>query len=127
MSDILTERFKRNNLVDILLKPVTVYSSSFYSYGTENTGDLSLLFQSGYLTIKNKKRVYLQTEYTLGIPNLAVKKALMRHLSNIYAQNPVEQLKTLIDGLHQQICESDAGDLQNRAEKVVFLDIDGVL
>ena len=51
---------------------------------------LSLLFQSGYLTIKKIERLGWEKEYTLGFPNREVRASFAKHLLAEYTHEPVD-------------------------------------
>jgi hypothetical protein len=109
----LIERLKKQNLSKTIMDPVVVDSAVFRSYDPENIGDIPILFQTGYLTIKEEGRNGIEPEYTLGVPNSEVKESLMKHLLNIYTQYPVEQLGALAKNMLRQILEQDAEGLTN--------------
>jgi hypothetical protein len=53
------------------------------SFNSEELGSInlkSLLFQTGYLTIKKRKRIGLRAYYELGFPNLEVKESFYQYL-----------------------------------------------
>ncbi len=52
-------------------------NSTFESYSLDNLETVSLLFQTGYLTIKNIDEFGI---YTLGFPNKEVKESMLQHL-----------------------------------------------
>ncbi|GHV47514.1 ATPase AAA [Bacteroidia bacterium] len=115
----LINRLKKSGLVKTVLDPVIVDSSAFDSYDPDALDDVSLLFQTGYLTIKSRKRVGLEFEYTLEVPNLEVKESLMKHLLSAFTQYPVEQLGTLGRAMLQQIRNYDAEGLTNNLHKML--------
>lgn len=55
---------------------------------------ISLLFQTGYLTIKSVKRSLWGEEYRLGYPNREVADAFQQHLLTDYLQTSSHQLQT---------------------------------
>lgn len=65
---------------------VEVDSSSFETYDIENIGSVSLLFQTGYLTVK-KKTIGTgggETLYQLSSPNKEVRDSFLRHFLDSY-------------------------------------------
>ncbi|MDR2627485.1 MAG: AAA family ATPase, partial [Dysgonamonadaceae bacterium] len=64
---------KRNSVINAFLNPATVLSHTFNSYDSEELEETPLLFQTGYLTIKEATHSDEGTRYTLGIPNREVK------------------------------------------------------
>jgi hypothetical protein len=109
----LIERLKKRSLAKTVLDPVIVDSSAFDSYDPDALGDIPLLFQTGYLTIKNKKMIYGDSQYTLEVPNLEVRESLMKHLLSAFTQYPVEQLGTLGKKMLQQILNYDTEGFTN--------------
>jgi len=73
---------KKYNLAE--LENLELNATAFSAYEIEDLNPLSLLFQSGYLTIKN----YEDTSrlYTLGYPNYEVKNAFLDNLSRVYVE-----------------------------------------
>ena len=50
----LIETLKKRNLLNPVLEPVTVSSKVFESFDPARISEISLLFQTGYLTVKQK-------------------------------------------------------------------------
>ncbi len=70
----------RNRKQDIAaLEKQEVDESIFESYDIENLEVVSMLFQTGYLTIKEIKLVGLKSQYVLSYPNQEVKESLLKH------------------------------------------------
>jgi hypothetical protein len=78
-SAFLVERLKKRNLSNTVLEPVVVGSDTFDSYDPDDLGDIPLLFQTGYLTVKEEKLTNGVPLYTFGVPNFEVKEAFMKH------------------------------------------------
>jgi hypothetical protein len=115
----LINRLKRRNLAKTVLESIVVDSSAFNSYDPDAIGDIPLLFQTGYLTIKDKKLIKGDPLYTLEVPNLEVRESLMKHLLNAFTQYPVEQLGSLGREMLQQIRTCDAEGLTNNLQKML--------
>ncbi|GHT56886.1 hypothetical protein FACS189446_9000 [Bacteroidia bacterium] len=98
----LINRLKKRGLAKTVLEPVIVGSSAFNSYDPDELEDIPLLFQTGYLTIKDQKQVGIELEYTLGVPNLEVRESLMRHLLNAFTTYPMSQMSQLGREMLQQ-------------------------
>ncbi|MGA1825938.1 MAG: AAA family ATPase [bacterium] len=58
------------------------------SFDVENLALEALLFQTGYLTIKDTTRDELKLYYTLNYPNFEVKESLLNHLFSSYIDKP---------------------------------------
>jgi hypothetical protein len=84
---LLIELLKKRNQLQPILEPVIVDSSVFESFNPANISETSLLFQIGYLTIKQRKFIKGQPEYTLGIPNREVSESLLKCLPSFVPHN----------------------------------------
>ncbi|MCK4761105.1 MAG: ATP-binding protein [Candidatus Aminicenantes bacterium] len=69
------------------LERVEVDESIFESYDIENLGILSMLFQTGYLTIKEIKPVGIRAKYILSYPNEEVKESFLKHFLASYSSD----------------------------------------
>jgi hypothetical protein len=70
--------------VDIALNPVVVGEKVFAGYDPANISEIALLFQTGYLTVKQKELISGIPRYTLGIPNSEVNESLLTYLVHAY-------------------------------------------
>jgi hypothetical protein len=108
----LIDILKSRNQIKPVLEPVEADSSSFDSYNPAGIGEISLLFQTGYLTVKHKSTIDIQPLYTLGIPNLEVRISFTKYLLNAYSNYPVEQIQPLLFHMKQQIHNGDVSGLE---------------
>jgi hypothetical protein len=115
----LINRLKKRELAKTVLEPVIVGASAFNSYDPDELEDIPLLFQTGYLTIKGQRRVGVEPEYTLEVPNLEVKESLMRHLLNAFTSYPMSQMSQLGREMLQQIRNGDEEGLTNNFRKML--------
>ncbi|GHT18255.1 ATPase AAA [Bacteroidia bacterium] len=115
----LINRLKKHGLAKTVLEPVIADSSAFNSYDPDALGDIPLLFQTGYLTVKDEKMTDGDSLYTLGVPNLEVRESLMKHLLSAFTQYPVEQLGVLGKEMLQQILAFDAEGFTNNMRKML--------
>ena len=70
-----------------------IASVGFSAYEIESLEIPALLFQTGYLTIKDFEEM---DTYTLGYPNYEVESSFVRYLASIYAEaNPGEMTETV--------------------------------
>jgi hypothetical protein len=106
--DILQSR----NQIKPLLEYIETDSNAFDTYDPDSIGEIPLLFQTGYLTVKQKSTVQEQTTYTLGIPNMEVQVSFTKYLLNAYSKYPVEQLQPLIFKMQRQIYDGDTSALE---------------
>jgi hypothetical protein len=84
----LIDLIQRRNRVDIALSPVVVDGKVFAGYDPANIGEISLLFQTGYLTIKKIDMIDGRAQYTLGIPNSEVSESLLTYLVQAFGKYP---------------------------------------
>jgi hypothetical protein len=115
----LINRLKKSGLAKSVLEPVIVDSSAFDSYDPNALEDIPLLFQTGYLTVKDEQMSNGDSIYTLEVPNLEVRESLMKHLLSAFTQYPVAQLGTLGKEMLQQILNSDAEGFANNLRKML--------
>jgi hypothetical protein len=115
----LINRLKKRGLAQTVLEPIEVGPSAFNSYDPNALEDIPLLFQTGYLTIKDKKMFDGDPLYTLEVPNLEVRESLMRHLLNAFTTYPMSQMSELGRKMLQQIRDCDAEGLQNNLRQML--------
>ncbi|MDR0609948.1 MAG: ATP-binding protein, partial [Planctomycetaceae bacterium] len=115
----LIETIQHRHRVDILLEPLVVDEKIFDGYDPVNIGEVSLLFQTGYLTIKQKELVNGRPRYTLGIPNSEVNESLLTCLLQAYGKYPDEQIDELRRTMQQQINNSDESGFSRSLESMI--------
>jgi hypothetical protein len=67
---------KSRNQITPVMQPIVTGTNSFDSYDPTNIDEIPLLFQTGYLTVKQRTLIGSVAEYTLGFPNLEVRDAI---------------------------------------------------
>jgi hypothetical protein len=108
----LMEMLKKRNQLKPVLEPVINDSSIFDGYDPADIGEIPLLFQTGYLTIKEKRLTRGYTQYILAIPNSEVKDSFLKYLLSAYSAYPVEQIKPLISDMQQQLSDGNTSGLE---------------
>jgi hypothetical protein len=104
----LIEMLQRQNKTDLLLENVTVKGSLLDGYTPESPEVIPLLFQTGYLTVKDVNTSFeAGTQFTLGIPNFEVKDALLTRLLLVYGQYPMQDVDKLRNKIAQKIRDCD--------------------
>jgi hypothetical protein len=103
--NLLKERSAEKNL----LEPVIVPLSNFESSDPVNMDIVSLLFQTGYLTVKNVTKSLFSDmpDYTLGIPNNEVQDSIMTHLFASYTDHSLSATTQLRNKVKEQLVASD--------------------
>ncbi|MDR1173113.1 MAG: ATP-binding protein, partial [Bacteroidales bacterium] len=115
----LIDLIQRRNRVDIALNPVVVGGQIFAGYDPANIGEVSLLFQTGYLTIKKIELIDGRAEYTLGVPNSEVSESLLTHLVQAYGKYPDEQIDGLRRTMQRQITACDESGFARSLETMI--------
>lgn len=106
--DLLMKRKVKSIALDKMLSSSAMLSSFDVDYiATE-----ALLFQSGYLTIHEVKRVGSQNFYMLGYPNLEVRQSLNEVLLSALVQNQSAQAHNTIQ-LYDLLLQNDFDGLKN--------------
>jgi hypothetical protein len=108
----LMELLKSRNQLQPVLEPIEADESAFDSYDSANIGEMPLLFQTGYLTIKQRVFNNGMAKYTLDLPNSEVRNAFMKHLLSAYCNYPVEQIEPVIFNIQQQVRNGDTAGLE---------------
>jgi hypothetical protein len=108
----LIDLLKKRNQLEPVLTPIIANESAFDSYNPAGIGEIPLLFQTGYLTIKHRKRIGDEIQYTLEMPNAEVRNAFLNYLLSAYCAYPVEQIYPLIFKMQQQVRDGDTTGLE---------------
>jgi hypothetical protein len=105
----LVNLIKERNEVKLLLEPCRMQAQGFDSFDHRSLDTKLLLFQTGYLTVKNvvENRFDEQQTYILGIPNKEVRMAMMEHLVSAFASYPVSDTAPMRDQMLQQLFDGD--------------------
>jgi hypothetical protein len=86
---------KERTDLNMILTEVDAGTEISDSYDPENIPIVHLLFQSGYLTIKNKININLAPHYFLNIPNKEVRDSFTKYLLNVYTNYPMNNVNGL--------------------------------
>ncbi|MDR1593904.1 MAG: ATP-binding protein [Prevotellaceae bacterium] len=115
----LIEIIRRRNSPDIMLKPFTINSDMFQGYDPTNIDEIPLLFQTGYLTVKQVQLIDLRIKYTLDVPNMEVKEAFLKCLLQSYGQYSNIRIAELYKTIEQQILACDEAGFARTLESMV--------
>jgi hypothetical protein len=109
----LMELLKSRNRTTSILESVKADSGLFDGYNPATLNEVALLFQTGYLTVKE---IHIAEDnrkmYTLDIPNSEVRNAFFNYLLSAYTAYPSDQVQLLITQMKQQIYNSDTEGLE---------------
>jgi hypothetical protein len=114
----LINALKKRNKPQAAFESVTVPSSAFDSFDVENVSDLPLLFQTGYLTIKQKELCDGRAKYTLGVPNFEVSESLSEHLFAAYSGFSLAETEGLRERMQEQLLRRDATGLEQGLREI---------
>jgi hypothetical protein len=115
----LIDLIQRRNRADVTLRPMVVDEKVFSGYDPAHIGEVSLLFQTGYLTIKQMELIDGRAQYTLGVPNSEVNISLLTYLVQAYGKYPDEQIDELRRTMQQQITACDEAGFARSLEAMI--------
>jgi len=116
----LMDFVKNNNGTDVLFKPNTTISGNFPSFNLKNLDFTTLLLQTGYLTIKEKRvKVGKLTNYELGIPNKEVSESLFTSIINEFSNQESTEVNNLAEKILEAIINIDNDSLQEAFDVLV--------
>jgi hypothetical protein len=116
----LIEIIQRRNCAAAVLEPIVVGESVFDGYNPPDIGEIPLLFQTGYLTVKQVELIKGRARYTLGIPNSEVNEGFMTHLLEVYGKYPSpEWVDDLRMTMARQITEGDEAGFARSLEAMI--------
>jgi hypothetical protein len=96
---------KRRQRSDIIFENHPTSLNTLYNgFDPEAPEDILLMFQTGYLTVKN---ITDETYYHLKIPNMEVKTALENYLLKSFCTYKYDEVNGLRDNIYRQIIEDD--------------------
>jgi hypothetical protein len=115
----LMDIIQRRNNANIILEPLIVSSNIFRGYDPVNIDEVPLMFQTGYLTIKQITPINERLQYTLGVPNSEVNESLLSCLLQAYGKYPDEQIDELRKTMQQQITDFDETGFARSLEAMI--------
>ena len=104
----------------LLIDGVEVTASAFFEYRAEVRNPLPMIYQSGYLTIKDYDKDVLL--YTLGFPNDEVRYGFLNFLIPYYTQVSDDETGFHIAKFMRELCASDIDAFMERL-KIFFAGI----
>jgi hypothetical protein len=115
----LIDAIQRHNRTNIVLEPLIVGDTAFKGYNPPDIDEVPLLFQTGYLTIKQIDLSDKSPLYTLGIPNSEINKAFMTCLLKAYGKCPDYQFDNLRRAMERQIKICDEAGFTKSLEVMI--------
>jgi hypothetical protein len=92
----LIKLLRRNQIPAYTLEGITADNKLLDSANVNDISVYSLLFQTGYLTVKHAYPSLLGQEYELGYPNHEVEQAFQQYLLADYLEAPSDRISTTI-------------------------------
>ena len=90
---------------------VVLDASAFSVYEPSAPEMLPLLYQTGYLTIKDSVREGVYTQYTLGFPNDEVRNAFSKAVSRKFSALPATEHASLLNQIMAALRSDDVNDM----------------
>jgi hypothetical protein len=115
---LITLLKKRNN-VESFLQPVQAREAVFSSYDPKRLETVPLLFQTGYLTIKEITRDDYSRIYHLEPPNDEVRNAFIGHLAKAYSELEPDEMLALRDKMRYQLKTGDSEGLERSLKAMI--------
>jgi hypothetical protein len=115
----LTEIIQRRNNPNMVLESITVSAAAFKEYDPTKISEIPLLFQTGYLTIKQKEVIDGIPSYTLGVPNMEVNEAFMKSLLEAYGKYSQMDIDNLRKTMETQIIAGDEDSFTQSLESMI--------
>ncbi|MDR1819251.1 MAG: ATP-binding protein [Methanobrevibacter sp.] len=84
--NFIAEIFKKRKITEDYFKPIILKATELDAIDPDNINETTLLFQAGYLTIKEKIFKDNILEFSLRIPNFEVEQAFKDNLLNLYIE-----------------------------------------
>jgi hypothetical protein len=116
----LIEILQKREQTNLLLESTPVDGSLLgRGYDPVTLSEIPLLFQTGYLTIKNVEIIQKKREYTLDVPNEEVNEALMKQLLLVYGKYSDITVDNLRKEMVKRIRECDEKGFANCLEAMI--------
>lgn len=96
---------------NVLTRPVS--KMAFKAFEIDKIDPLSLLLQTGYLTIKNSFQDFNTTFYHLDFPNFEVRSSFDTYLLNAYTDIPKDDLELIAVSLARHVRSGNADGFMN--------------
>jgi hypothetical protein len=107
----LIDLLKKRNHVEMFLQPIQAKENIFSSYNPEQLETIPLLFQTGYLTIKDAVMEDVEWKYTLAVPNTEVKNSFVQNLFTSYTNLHLDEMLRVHESMVRQLTSCDAAGL----------------
>jgi hypothetical protein len=114
----LIDSLKIKNGLKPIVEPIIANKNDLNTFDIGNINSTTLMFQSGYLTIKEKKRVYDVLEYVLDIPNFEIKDSLINYLMLAFTNSTTDYLSKLRKEIYHSILKQKPEKLSKSLKEI---------
>ena len=108
----LIEQVRKRDDLSPFVEQTVISSSSLRGVSYDTVGNIALLFQTGYLTIKKEETANEKLEYTLDFPNMEVREAFLESLLEAYASRQPAEIEDIGKKIRKAIDGKSAEGLQ---------------
>jgi Holliday junction resolvase-like predicted endonuclease len=111
----LIEQIRKRDSFESFTNPISVVRAALsgFSFEYETLETTGLLFQTGYLTIKEEEETKRGSLYTIDFPNFEVKDAFLTSLIKAYTDKSIQAVYNLNDRIYEAIIGKDAEKLHD--------------
>ncbi|MDR3124600.1 MAG: PD-(D/E)XK nuclease domain-containing protein, partial [Endomicrobium sp.] len=82
------------------------------AFAAEEVETTALLFQTGYLTIKEEEETKRGSVYTIDFPNYEVKNAFVTSLLRVYSKKSHKEFLDLNDNIYEALSRNNSNNLE---------------
>jgi hypothetical protein len=104
----LIEQLRQGYDIQLVLEPFAANAIIFDSFNPNNINNISLLFQAGYLTVKERLKTVSGPKYTLAVPNNEVRQSMIEYLFSDYSKRDLMEVSNLTQSMTEQINTRDS-------------------
>ncbi|MDR3124764.1 MAG: ATP-binding protein [Endomicrobium sp.] len=101
----LIEEIKKREDLKFIIEPQKVQSRLLRGADDKKVNIKTLLFQTGYLTIKKEEIIEGESRYTIDFPNYEVKRAFLEDLLEVYINRDIEEVNGISRGIGKALKE----------------------
>jgi Holliday junction resolvase-like predicted endonuclease len=109
----LIEEIKKREDLRVVIEPQEVESRLLRGADDKNVNIKTLLFQTGYLTIKKEESTELGIKYTIDFPNYEVRSAFLEDLLVVYGNRDLGGVHEINQKILRSLRDKDANSLSS--------------
>ncbi|MDR3125190.1 MAG: ATP-binding protein [Endomicrobium sp.] len=114
----LIEEIRKKDNLEICIERRKVGIGSLKGEGRESIDTTALLFQTGYMTIKEKKIIEDEPEYVIDFPNNEVERAFISSLMKEYTLRSAEEVNEVNKKIKERMRAKDAKGLEESLKEL---------